>query len=106
RASAIRVGPKQDMTVVMKVTDDWGRDMPVTKTSNNFRNGAGGFVRIDCHANKFGACQRKRFSLFYGGFDVRRIRVGHGLDGYRMFAANPGAADIHRDRALSSYLCH
>ena len=83
---------EEDVPVVVKITDDGHGDAAIPQSIDDLRDGASRFPRIDRDANQFGSGRGQRFHLSDRCLDVSGIRVGHGLDGYGMLAANPGVA--------------
>ena len=64
-------------------------------------NGARGRRRVYGYSYEFASRFRQRCHLAHGGFDVRRVCVGHRLDDDRVVATDLDASDIYRRRGPS-----
>ncbi len=106
RAGAGGILLQQKVAVVVEVADDRHAHAEHVQRVDNLRDGSRGRVGVHGDAYQLRPGARQRHDLIYGGCDVGRIRVGHGLDHNRIRSAHLHAANAYRYRLAARDLCH
>src|SRR6185436_5736950 len=102
RPRAFRILLEEDVTVIVKVTDDGHRYATRAKSLNDLRHSFSRLARVYCNSDKLGAGASQLLNLQRGPCDVDRVGVCHRLDDYRVAAPHSDAVDVNRDRTSST----
>ena len=98
RLRALRILRQQDVAVVVEIADDGRVAAGIKQPLLDRRDGCGGLRDVYGPADEL----RTSFGQFDGllecGFDIGRVRVGHGLDDDRRAAAHADLADLYAIR--------
>ena len=93
RARAIGILCQQQVSVVMKITDDGNTDSHIHKPRSDFGDGGCGFVVVHGNADQLRAGVRESGNLRSSPRRVGGIRVRHGLHDDRISGADGNGAD-------------
>ena len=92
---AVGIFGEELVAVVVKVADDGRGPAFGADAFDDVGNGFGGVVVVNGDTNELGAGASEGGDLLDGGFDVRGVGVGHGLDDDRGGGADANAADVY-----------
>jgi hypothetical protein len=97
---ALGVLRQQDVAVVVKISDEGGRDTRIEHPLLDGRHRCSRLGQVHRNAHELGTGLRQLDALARGRIDVGRIRVRHRLDGNRSAAADVNRPDFYADRLM------
>ena len=94
------------MPVVVEVSDDGHIATPVGEARYDLRERGSRLLVVYGDANQLRTCPRQRQHLVRRGTNVRRIRVGHGLNDDRVPASHGYVSDHRRNSSSTVAKAH